>query len=115
MVKRLDRLKRSRGKIKKSGAYSIILTKSSKNIRVQLLSPQGIVITGMSTLTPELRKKSPNGGNIAAAKLVGLAFAKAIKALKIKIDRIAFDRSGYKYHGRVAAIADGAREGGIEF
>lgn len=115
MVKRLDRAKRSRSKIRRTGAYSIIVTKSSKHTRVQLLNPEGIVMTGVSTLSPEVRKKCANGGNVAAAKQVGLVFAKMIKALKVKIEHIAFDRSGYKYHGRVMAVAEGVREGGIAF
>lgn len=67
----------------------------------------------VSTLEPEVRAKLKNGGNIEAAKIVGAAIAK--KALEKGIKQVVFDRGGQIYHGRVKALADAARESGLEF
>jgi large subunit ribosomal protein L18 len=71
------------------------------------------VLTSASTLEGEMRKDTKNGGNRAAATLIGKRIAEKAKALGI--ETVAFDRSGYKYHGRVKALAEGAREGGLKF
>jgi large subunit ribosomal protein L18 len=74
---------------------------------------QGHTLVGVSTLSPEIKTVIPNGGNIAAAKEVGKIVAK--KALEKNITQIVFDRCGYKYHGRVAALAEAVREMGVQF
>ena len=71
------------------------------------------MLTSASTLEGEMRKDTKNGGNRAAATLIGKRIAEKAKALGI--ETVAFDRSGYKYHGRVKALAEGAREGGLKF
>jgi len=71
------------------------------------------VLVSASTLEPEFRKEVVNGGNVVAAGEVGKRIADRAKAAGIV--RVAFDRSGYKYHGRIKAMAEAAREGGLDF
>jgi len=86
--------------------------RSLNNIYAQLIDDvAGVTLASASTLSPEFGKK--NGGNVEAAKEIGLMIAK--KAAEKGITTVVFDRSGYLYHGRVAALADGAREGGLQF
>ncbi|MCR4336575.1 MAG: 50S ribosomal protein L18 [Candidatus Omnitrophica bacterium] len=88
--------------------------RSAKNFFAQLIDDStGKVIVGLSTLNKELRGKIKNGGNTQAAGLLGEAFGSEIK--KKGIEKIAFDRGGYLYHGRVKAFAEGARKAGIKF
>jgi len=102
---------KSRAKIRLQNTYSVIVERSNKNLSVQLLSPTGISEAGMTTKAHAVKKQNPNGGNIAAATLLGKLFAKVIKAKKIQ--KVAFDRSGYLYHGRVKALAEALREQGV--
>ena len=86
--------------------------RSLKNISVQIIDDtKGVTLASASSQDKDLNIK--NGGNIEAAKLVGASIAK--KAKKAKIEKVVFDRGGYLYHGRVAALADAARENGLEF
>ena len=86
--------------------------RSLKNISVQIIDDtKGVTLASASSQDKDLKIK--NGGNIEAAKLVGASIAK--KAKKAKIEKVVFDRGGYLYHGRVAALADAARENGLEF
>ena len=88
--------------------------KSVKHIYAQVIDDYaGKTLVAASSVDKELKGKLPSGGNVAAAKTVGLLVAKraADKGLK----KIVFDRGGYIYHGRVKALAEGAREGGLEF
>jgi large subunit ribosomal protein L18 len=71
------------------------------------------VLAVASSLEPEVRKQLPNGGNVKAAVLVGRLIAEKAKAKGV--EQVAFDRSGFKYHGRVKALADAAREAGLKF
>jgi large subunit ribosomal protein L18 len=88
--------------------------RSAKHIYTQLIDDeQGQTLIGVSTLNPEIKPAFANGGNIAAAKEVGKLVAK--KALEKNITEVVFDRNGYKYHGRVAALADEARKNGLKF
>jgi large subunit ribosomal protein L18 len=75
--------------------------------------PDGKVVASASTLSADLRKKHSYGGNVAAAMEVGKAIGVKIKTLGI--EQLAFDRSGFKYHGRIKALADTARAQGLEF
>ncbi len=114
LQQRLRRSRRTRAKIKELRQYRLSVHKSNSNIYAQLLEPNGSkVLVSASTLEKDLRSKIKNGGGIAAAKLIGEAVAK--KAKKAGISKVAFDRSGYKFHGRVKALADAARESGLEF
>lgn len=87
--------------------------RSLNNIYAQIIDDEkGVTLVSASSLSQEL-KDLKNGGNIEAAKEVGKLIAK--KALEKNIESVVFDRGGYLYHGRVAALADGAREGGLKF
>ena len=88
--------------------------RSSTNIYAQIIDDSsGNTLVAASTLNKELKGKLKNGGNVEAAKKVGELISKLAK--KKKVTKIAFDRNGYLYHGRVKALADSAREGGLEF
>ena len=96
----------------------LVVFKSNKHIWAQLVIDPPIgpckVITGASSLSPEIRDKLKEiKGKVEKAREVGKLIAK--RALEKGIKKVAFDRAGYKYHGRVKALADGAREGGLEF
>ena len=88
--------------------------RSNKNISAQIIDDvNGVTLVAASTLVKELRAEIENGGNKEAAKKVGEAVAK--RALAKGIEEVYFDRGGFLYHGRVAELADGAREGGLKF
>jgi large subunit ribosomal protein L18 len=88
--------------------------RSSKHIYAQVINDQnGTTIASASTLDPEIKGAHPYGGNKAAATIVGRVVAE--RARQAGIDKICFDRRSYKYHGRVQALADAAREAGLKF
>ena len=88
--------------------------RSSKHIYAQLIDDQnGNTLVSASTLDPEIKEKYSNGGNVDAAKLVGELVAK--RAIEKGYKVVVFDRSGYLYHGRIKALADSAREVGLQF
>jgi len=88
--------------------------RSDKHIYAQLIDDlAGKTIASAASTSGEVRGSLKNGGNVAAAKLVGKAIAERAKAAGIS--KVAFDRGGRKYHGRVKALADAAREGGLKF
>ena len=112
---RLRRKKRIRKKIAGTAARPrLCVFKSLKNMYAQIVDDAtGRVITGVSTLTPDVKGGVPYGGNAKSAKIVGESLAR--RAIGLGIKEIVFDRNGFKYHGRVKALADGAREGGLIF
>ena len=88
--------------------------RSSKHIYAQVIDDvKGATLAQASTLDPEVRGQHPYGGNKAAATTVGRTVAE--RAKKAGIDKVCFDRRSYKYHGRVQALADAAREAGLQF
>lgn len=88
--------------------------RSSKHIYAQLIDDlAGVTLAAASTNGKEIIAKMPYGGNVKAAKAVGLKLAEAAKAKGITA--AAFDRGHYRYHGRIKALAEGAREGGLKF
>ena len=88
--------------------------RSGKHIYAQIIDDvNGVTLASASSVEKDLRTKMAHGGNIDGAKAVGEAIAK--KALKLKIKDVVFDRGGFLYHGRVAALADAAREAGLNF
>ena len=94
----------------------LVVHRSSKNIQGQLTDDlSGRVLIGVSTLAPELKelRASDEGSKKALSKAAGKLLAERAHAAGIK--KVVFDRGGYLYHGRVAAFAEGAREGGLEF
>ena len=109
---RVRRAKRSRAKMRELGVYRLSVHRTPRHIYAQVISPAGdTVLASASTLDKDLR--SGKTGNAEAAGAVGKLVAERAKAAGIT--RVAFDRGGFRYHGRVKALADGAREGGLEF
>ena len=112
-AQRLHRHKRVRGKISGTAERPRLnVFRSASHIYAQLIDDtKGVTLTSMSSNDKEYNGKP--GGNCEAAKEVGKALAE--RAKKIGITQVVFDRGGYLYHGRVKALADGARESGLEF
>lgn len=111
-VIRLRRARRSRLKQRELEAVRLCVYRSSQHMYAQVIAADGAtVLASASTLDSDLR--GGNTGNIEAAKKVGLLVAERAKAAGVS--QVSFDRSGFKYHGRVKALADAAREGGLEF
>jgi len=111
---RLRRGQRTRLKIRELGMHRLCVHRTPQHIYAQIIDPTGAhTLVTASTLEKAIREKLAKTTNVEAAKAVGLALAEKAKAAGI--ERVAFDRSGFKYHGRVKALADGAREGGIQF
>lgn len=111
-LSRLRRARRARAKIRELGTTRLTIHRTPRHIYAQIISGDGAkVLASASTLDKDLR--SGKTGNADAAKAVGLLVAERAKAAGIT--QVAFDRSGFKYHGRVKALADAAREGGLEF
>lgn len=109
---RIRRAKRARAKIRELGSLRLCVNRTPRHIYAQIIAAEGDkVLASASTLDKDLR--SGKTGNADAAKAVGKLIAERAKAAGIS--SVAFDRSGYKYHGRVKALADAAREGGLEF
>lgn len=110
---RLRRAKPARATTKRLGKARLSVHRSPRHIYAQIILPNGNVVAAASTVDKTLREQCKNGGNVDAAKLVGRLIAE--RALKANIESVAFDRSGFAYHGRVQALADAAREGGLKF
>jgi|TARA_B110000438_G_scaffold295876_1_gene339640 large subunit ribosomal protein L18 len=109
---RLRRAKRARAKISELRINRLCVYRSPRHIYAQIISPTGnVVIASASTVEKDSKKGAT--GNIEAAVKVGTLIAE--RAKKAGIEEVAFDRSGYAYHGRVKALADAAREGGLQF
>ncbi len=110
----MRRARQTRARIAEQRAVRLTVHRSNLHIYAQVIDVSGSnVIASASTLDKELRAQMPNGGNVKAAALVGQRIAQ--KAREKGIEKVAFDRSGYKYHGRVKALAEAAREGGLKF
>ena len=111
---RARRSRKTRLRIAEQRAHRLVVGRSSNHIYAQIIAPSGDkVLVSASTLEADVRKELKNGGNRAAATVVGKRIA--AKAKTAGIETVAFDRSGFKYHGRVKALADAAREGGLKF
>jgi large subunit ribosomal protein L18 len=112
---RARRKKRIRKKISGvAGKPRLCVYKSLKEIYAQLIDDSASkVITGASTLSKDVKADLKYGGNVEAAKKVGLYIGR--KAKELGVEHVVFDRNGFKYHGRVAALAEGAREAGLIF
>ena len=109
---RLRRAKKTRAHIRHLGVNRLTVTRTPRHIYAQVISPTGgVVVAQASTLDASLRSGAT--GHVEAAKAVGVLIAERAKAAGIT--KVAFDRSGFKYHGRVKALADAARENGLEF
>lgn len=111
---RARRAKKTRAKIRALEASRLCINKTGQHMYAQVTTPFGEkTIVSASTLDKELRDKLKTTSNVEAAKEVGKLIA--ARALKAGIKAVAFDRSGFSYHGRVKALADAARETGLEF
>ncbi len=110
---RLRRASQTRHKIHELTTVRLAVHRSNTHIYAQLCSADGRVLTSASTVEKEVRTTVSKGSNKAAAAAVGRRIAEKAKGLGIQA--VAFDRSGYKYHGRVKALADAAREAGLKF
>ena len=117
MTKKESRLRRSRkirARIRLQEANRLCVHRTPRHIYAQVISPDGAtVITCASTLDKELKSQLKSTGNVEAAALIGRTVAE--RAKQAGITRVAFDRSGFRYHGRIKALADAARENGMEF
>ena len=109
---RLRRAKRARAKISELRVNRLCVYRSPRHIYAQVISPNGSQILA-SASTVEKESRSGKTGNVDAAANVGKLIAERAKAAGV--EKVAFDRSGYAYHGRVKALAEAAREGGLEF
>ncbi len=111
---RLRRARKGRAKIRELGTNRLSVHRTPRHIYAQIIAADGAtVVASASTLEGEVRKGVKNGGNVEAAAIVGARIAE--KAKSAGVDTVAFDRSGFRYHGRVKALADAAREAGLKF
>jgi len=109
---RIRRARRARFKMRELGAVRLCVTRTPRHIYAQVISADGgQVLAAASTVEKDLRSDAT--GNSEAANKVGTLIAQ--RAKDAGVTKVAFDRSGFKYHGRVKALADAAREGGLEF
>lgn len=111
---RLRRARHTRAKIAELKAVRLCVHRSNLHIYAQVIDASGsVVLAAASTLEPEVRGQVKSGSTVEAAKLVGQRIAERAKAKGVL--QVAFDRSGFRYHGRVKALADAAREAGLQF
>ena len=111
---RLRRARKTRAKIAELNAVRLTVHRSNCHIYAQIIDGSGSKIdAAASTVEPDVRKEVPYGGNIKAAAVVGKLIAERARAQGI--ETVAFDRAGFQYHGRIKALAEAAREGGLKF
>ena len=111
---RVRRSSKTRAKIKELRVNRLCIHRTPRHIYAQVISPCGSkVLASASTLDKEARDQVTHGGNKDAAKIVGSLVAK--RAVAAGVTSVAFDRSGFNYHGRVKSLADAAREAGLQF
>jgi large subunit ribosomal protein L18 len=110
---RLRRATRTRKKLQELGATRLVINRTPRHTYAQVITADAQVVASASTLEKEVRAQISNGGNKEAAQLIGKLVAE--RAVEKGIAKISFDRSGFQYHGRVAALAEAAREAGLQF
>jgi large subunit ribosomal protein L18 len=112
---RMRRAARARAKIRELGAHRLCIYRTARHIYAQVIEPGGgRVIASASTLEKQYRQSSEgHSGNASAAAAIGKTIAERAKSAGI--EKVAFDRSGFRYHGRVKALAEAAREVGLQF
>jgi len=112
---RLRRARKSRAKIRELGVHRLAVHRTPRHIYAQVIAPNGsVVIAAASTVEPSLKSDIEGyTGNVSAAAVVGRLIAERSKAAGV--EEVAFDRGGFKYHGRIKALADAARESGLKF
>lgn len=113
-ISRLRRAARARAKLKELEVYRLTVHRTPRHIYAQVMSHDSSkVIASASTLDAEVKKDLKATGNVDAATVVGKLVAE--RAVKEGVTQVAFDRSGFRYHGRVKALAEAARESGLQF
>jgi len=113
-IQRLRRARKTRAKIKELGIHRLCVHKTPRHTYAQVIEPvDSRVVASASTLEAEVKKGLKNTANIEAATKIGELVAQRAKASGV--EQVAFDRSGYKFHGRIKALADAARENGLQF
>lgn len=111
---RIRRSRKTRAKIRELGVNRLTVFRTPRHTYAQIISGEtGKVVATASTLTKEVKESLKYTGNVDAAQAIGKVIAE--KAKEAGIESVAFDRSGYKYHGRIKALADAAREHGLKF
>ena len=111
---RVRRARKTRVRIAEQRATRLTVGRSNSHIYAQIIAPTGDkVLASASTVEADVRKDLKNGADKAAATVIGKRIAARAKALGI--EKVAFDRAGFRFHGRVKALADAAREGGLKF
>ena len=111
---RQRRSRRTRAKIRELGEHRLAVHRTPRHIYAQIIAPDaGHTVVAASTVEKALAEELDSTSNVDAARKVGSMIAERAKAAGIS--KVAFDRSGFKYHGRIKALADAAREGGLEF
>jgi len=95
------------------GAHRRVVRRSNSHMYAQVIAPDAKVVAAASTLDKAVAQGAKSGSTVAAASAVGKFIAE--RALQKGVEKVAFDRSGYRYHGRVRAVAEAAREGGLKF
>jgi large subunit ribosomal protein L18 len=112
---RQRRARRTRMKIRELGAHRLTVHRTPRHIYAQIIAPNGSVVVAAASTVEKSVTEALAGytGNIAAAAVVGRFIAERAKAAGV--EQVAFDRAGFKYHGRVKALADAAREHGLQF
>ena len=120
MTKKLEALDRRKARVRRAlrttanGRPRLSVFRSSKQIYVQVIDDgQGRTLASASSIEKDMRGKLKTGADVEAAKEVGRLIAE--RATQAGVKQVVFDRSGYRYHGRIKALADAAREGGLEF
>ena len=113
-VARLRRATRGRKKMSELQAERLVVNRTPRHIYAQIISVDGSkVLASASTIDKAVRTEVKNSGNVDAAEVVGTLVAE--RALEAGVTKVAFDRSGYKFHGRVKALAEAARAKGLQF
>lgn len=113
-ISRLRRAAKTRAKLRELEVYRLTVHRTPRHIYAQIVTHDSSkVIASASTLDGTLRKELSSTGNISAAEVVGKALA--LRAVKAGVEQVSFDRSGFRFHGRVKALADAARENGLQF
>ncbi|WP_277074364.1 50S ribosomal protein L18 [Simonsiella muelleri] len=113
-IARLRRARKTRARIADLKMVRLCVFRTNSHIYAQIISAEGDkVLTSASTVEAEVRSSLKSGGNTEAAAVVGKRIAEKAKAMGI--EKVAFDRSGFQYHGRVKALAEAARENGLSF
>ncbi len=111
---RLRRSRKARARIRDNGAHRLTVFRTPRHIYAQIIAPTGdVTVVSASTVEKSLKGSETSGGNVAGAKVIGKLLAE--RAKEKGIEAVAFDRSGFKYHGRVQALAEAAREAGLKF